>query len=76
VTGALTSAGVWLIETGRDVIRGLIEGIGDMATAVAEKAASVVGGAIDAARLSWELPHHQRYSRPSAITLARASSWV
>ncbi|MEV8373015.1 hypothetical protein AB0P21_09775 [Kribbella sp. NPDC056861] len=50
VTGAVSGAAGWLVSAGGDLIRGLINGISSMAGAVADKARSVVSGAVKAAK--------------------------
>jgi tape measure domain-containing protein len=50
VTGAISGAGSWLVSAGRAIISGLISGIGQMASAVASRARSVVAGAVSAAK--------------------------
>lgn len=50
VTGAVSGAASWLVSAGGDLIRGLISGIANMASAVASKAKEVVSGAVNAAK--------------------------
>lgn len=50
IEGALSGLGSLLLETGKDLIRGLINGIKAMAGAAADAAKSVVKGAIDGAK--------------------------
>jgi sugar-specific transcriptional regulator TrmB len=49
IKGAISGAASWLVSVGRDMIAGLISGIGQMASAVADKARSVVSSAVTAA---------------------------
>lgn len=46
----LSNAGSWLYNIGKDLIRGLINGVGNMAGALVDKVGGVVGGAIDKAK--------------------------
>lgn len=50
VTGALSSAGSWLYQTGKNLIQGFLNGIKAMAGSVASAAASVAKGAISAVK--------------------------
>ena len=50
VLGALAGAGSWLISVGKNIIQGLINGIGDMAGWLKNKIGSVINGAIDWAK--------------------------
>jgi phage-related protein len=50
VKSAVSGAAGWLVDTGKDMIRGLISGISNMADGVARKAREVVAGAINAAK--------------------------
>lgn len=50
VKSAVSGAAGWLVSVGRDMIWGLIAGIGQMASEVANKAKSVVSGAVNAAK--------------------------
>lgn len=50
VKGAISGAATWLTQAGKDLISGMIKGITDMAGSLADKARSVVSGAVSAAK--------------------------
>ena len=50
IRSAISGIGTWLYESGRDLIRGMINGVQNMAGNIADKAKEVVGGAITAAK--------------------------
>lgn len=50
VLGALSGAGSWLVSVGRNIIQGLINGIGNMAGWLKDKIGSVINGAVDWAK--------------------------
>lgn len=50
ITGALSSAGSWLLSAGQDLIRGMIQGVKNMAGNLASSATEVVSGAVSAAK--------------------------
>jgi TP901 family phage tail tape measure protein len=50
VMGALSGAANWLVHVGEDIVRGLINGIGNLAGAVADKLKSVVMSPVNAVK--------------------------
>lgn len=50
VKGALSGAAGWLISAGKDLMRGFMDGIGSMASSLADKARSVAQGAVDSVK--------------------------
>ena len=50
VLSVLSGAGSWLLSTGRNIIAGLINGVGQMAGRVLNKVREVIGGAVDFAK--------------------------
>lgn len=50
ITGALSGVGNWLKSAGTNLIQGMIDGVANMATSLANKAADVVHGAVNAAK--------------------------
>ena len=50
VVSALQGAGQWLVDMGKQIIQGLIDGVKSMATSVGNAIKDTVGGAVDAAK--------------------------